>query len=145
MTQKPNIIKGGTSTDHRGTVSFMNDFNMIDVKRIYVIFHPDISIVRAWRAHKLEQRWFFAVDGQFLIRLVKIDNWEMPDKNVPIEEFILTASNTEVLHIPIGYGSSIQALKENSKLIVFADHGIENSAMDDYLYPSDYFKQKNNK
>jgi len=144
MVQQPKIIKGGTHTDHRGKVSFMNDFDMTEVKRSYVIFHPETGVVRAWRAHKVEQRWFHVLDGGFIIRLVKIDNWEMPDRNLSVEEFTLIAENIQVLHIPNGYGSSIQAIQKNSKLIVFGDYGIENAKLDDYLYPADFFGHKEN-
>ena len=142
--KQPRIIKGGSHTDHRGKISFMNEFDMTEVKRSYVIFHPETDIIRAWRAHKIEQRGFHVLDGGFLIRLVKINDWEMPDRNLSIEEFILTAENTEVLHIPAGYGSSIQAIEKNSKLIVFGDYGIDNAKLDDYLYPSDFFEHKEN-
>ncbi|WP_449437260.1 WxcM-like domain-containing protein [Pedobacter steynii] len=135
----PAIINGGYSTDHRGTISYVNDFDMSSVKRFYIITHPDVETVRGWRAHKIEQRWFHVTEGEFLIKLVKIDNWESPDKNLFIQEFMLTSNNIQTLCVPAGYGSLIRATKEKSKIIVFADYGIENANLDDYVYPSDYF------
>lgn len=143
MERTASIIKGGSHSDHRGTISFVNDFDMNPVRRFYVISHPDTEIVRGWRAHKIEQRWFQVLYGAFLIRLVKIDNWESPSKNLPVEKFTLFADNNEVLYIPAGYGTLIQAIQKNSRIIVYGDYGIENANLDDYLYPSDYFESKN--
>jgi len=136
----PKIIRGVSISDQRGTVAFINDFNMQPIKRFYSINHLDINIVRAWRLHRIEQRWFHVVKGEFLIRLVNIDDWVSPSKNLPIIEFLLTEKNNEVLHIPAGFGSSIQATEESSIMIVFADYGIENAQFDNYLFPSDYFE-----
>ena len=135
----PGIIKGGSNSDHRGTISFVNDFKMDDVKRFYIIKHPDTSIVRAWRGHKIEQRWFYVVKGSFKIKSVKIDNWESPSKNLEQITFILSADDSCVLHMPKGYATSLQALEDEATLIVFADYGIENAENDNYLYPVDYF------
>ncbi|TSJ43071.1 hypothetical protein FO440_02450 [Mucilaginibacter corticis] len=137
---KPALIQGSHHTDQRGTLSFVNDFDMADVKRFYIIQNADLKITRGWRAHRIERRWFYVSDGAFRIRIVKIDNWENPDKHLPVEEFILSADQDQVLSIPVGYGSSIQAISEKSKLIVFADYGIENATKDDFLYPQDYFE-----
>lgn len=136
---KPNLIKGGSHSDQRGTITFMNDFDMDQVKRFYVIEHPDTKTIRAWRGHKIEQRWFHAIQGSFLIRIVEIENWENPNTDLPIIEFKLSAKSTEVLHIPVGYASSLQALEKDSKLIVFADYDISNVEKDNYLFPEEYW------
>jgi len=135
----PNLIKGGSHTDQRGVIRFFNDFDMESVKRFYIIEHVDTLTVRGWRAHRIEQRWFQVTQGAFKIKLVKIDNWDAPDKNLPLEELIISEQDNRVLHIPAGFATSLQALKENSKVIVFADYGIENAKLDDYLYSPDYF------
>jgi len=140
MENKPSMIKGGSHTDHRGTIHFVNDFDMSQVKRFYLIEHPNIEVIRAWRAHRIEQRWFNAVAGKFVIRIVKIDNWESPTKVVSIQDVHLSSCN-EVLYIPSGYGTWIQAEENNSKLLVFGDYGIEHAINDDYLYPQDYFTE----
>lgn len=139
MENKPGVISGGIHTDQRGTLRFFNDFDMEPVKRFYIIEHPDTETIRGWRAHRIEQRWFQITQGAFKIQLIKIDNWEVPSKSLLIEEFIISAQDNKVLHIPKGFASSIQALENNSKVIVFADYGIENAKLDDYLYPVDYF------
>lgn len=136
------IIEGGTYTDDRGTITFVNEFDMTPIKRFYVIEHSHLSTIRGWRAHKIEQRWFNVIDGIFSIRLVKIDNWASPNKYAEVIEYVLSSGKEEILHVPAGYASCIQAKERNSKIMIFADFGIENSKMDDYLYPKDYFVEK---
>lgn len=142
MNNIPSVIKGGSHSDHRGTISFVNDFDMSQVKRFYVIQNKDNTTIRAWRGHATEQRWFSVVHGEFLIRLVKIDDWQNPSKDLPVKEYLLSAENSGVLHIPMGYASWVKAVKDHSKLIVFADYGIEHAKEDDYLFPEDHFKLK---
>lgn len=140
MIKKPNTILGGRATDHRGTISFVNDFDMSQVKRFYMVENFDTNMIRGWRAHRIEQRWFHVIRGEFKIGLVEIDNWESPSKNLPITYHILSAKNMEVFHIPLGYAISIQTLEAGSKLMVFADQVMENAKLDDYLFPVDYFE-----
>ncbi len=46
------ILQGGSYEDSRGILKYNNAFNMESVKRFYVIEITDISIIRAWQAHK---------------------------------------------------------------------------------------------
>lgn len=132
-------ISGGRHSDDRGTIFFFNDFDMSPIKRFYRIKHTDTSVIRAWRGHKIEQRWFYACRGAFEIKLIKIDNFEQPSSSLKPESLILDAREDAVLHVPAGFASSLQALDKDSELMVFADYGIEHATMDDYLYPPDYF------
>lgn len=140
MTEKPTIILGGRATDHRGTIRFVNDFDMSQVKRFYIIENSDTETIRGWRAHRIEQRWFHVLQGEFRVGLVEIDDWRKPSPNLPIAYYNLSANNMEVFHIPVGYGISIQATEIHSKMIIFGDQGMENAELDDYLFPIDYFE-----
>ncbi len=119
---EPAIIKGGQFQDERGIINFNNDFNALGVKRIYTIENKSTDFIRGWQGHKIEQRWFSAIGGSFKIQLIQIDNWENPSTNLPRFEFILKSESLDFLHIPGGYVTSIQALEENSKLLLFADY-----------------------
>lgn len=134
-----NFINGGNASDHRGSIRFVNDFDMTQVKRFYIIKNADTELIRGWRAHKLEQRWFYVLSGAFSVDLVKIDNWDAPSKNLPITKEILKASEGKVMHVPVGYGTAFKALEPNSELMVFADFGIEHAKEDDHTYTLDYF------
>lgn len=142
MNEVSSLIKGAKQSDVRGKITFVNDFDMSQIKRFYIIEPSDTKTIRAWRAHRIEQRWFHVTDGAFLIRLVKLDNWDTPSQDLPIEEYRLQKEKTEVLHIPAGYASSVQALVDNSKLVIFADYGIENVEKDNYLFPEEYWETK---
>ena len=109
------------------------------VKTPYCIENASIQVVRAWQGHKVERRWFLAVRGSFTIKTIKIDKWEKPSKDLVPFEFILDAQSLESLALPAGYISSIQQLKNYSKLMVFADYEL-GEIQDEYRYDADYFK-----
>jgi dTDP-4-dehydrorhamnose 3,5-epimerase-like enzyme len=139
MNEDAKLTVGGCHTDERGSISYINDFDMTPVKRFYCIKHPDTTTVRAWRAHKIEQRWFHVSEGSFEIKLVKINDWQNPDRRLVQKCYLLNAKENVVLHVPKGFASSIKACEENSELFVFADYLTEHAKNDDYLFPSDYF------
>ncbi len=134
----PKIITGNSHTDARGTLFYNNDFDASAVKRIYVIENATIEIIRAWQGHKIEQRWFSAINGSFKIGLIKIDNWESPAKNLEMLTFTINADTLEVLHVPQGYVSSIQAMEVGSKLLVMANY-LLGEIKDEYRFDVDYF------
>lgn len=135
---KPELIEGGMYADERGVLLYNNSFNAAGVKRIYIIENKDTTFVRAWQGHKIEQRWFSAIEGSFEIKLIEIDNWEVPSANLKPFVFLLEAGKLNVLHIPPGYVSSIQAKSANAKLLVMADYML-GEITDEYRYDSNYF------
>lgn len=132
-------IQGGVSKDIRGQIRFVNDFDMSDVKRFYIIKNSDNELIRGWRAHKIEQRWFYVLSGSFSIDLVKIDNWDSASRDLPVDKIVISAADLSVLHVPPGYGTAFRANELDSELLVYADYGIEHAVNDDYTYPLDYF------
>lgn len=133
------IFFGNKYEDYRGKLYYNNDFDASEVKRIYFMQNADLSIERAWKGHKIEQRWFSVAQGKFLIKLIEIDNWEQPSKNLPSIDFELNSECLDILHIPGGYISYIRALEENSKLLVMADYNF-GEINDEYRFPADYFE-----
>lgn len=133
------FIQGGIAMDIRGQIRFANDFDMSTVKRFYIIKNTDLDLVRGWRAHRIEQRWFYVLAGKFSVDVVKIDDWNNTSTELIVENIILDSSKNQVLHLSSGYGTAFQALEPESELLVFADYGIENAQIDDYTYPLDYF------
>ena len=117
----PKLIQGKSHEDERGILFYNNDFDASVIKRIYVIENQNTDLVRAWRGHEIEQRWFSAMMGSFKIELIAIDNWDRPARNLERLEFVLDSQKLDILHIPAGYVSSIQSLSEGSKLLVMAD------------------------
>lgn len=135
----PKLISGKCHQDQRGQLTYNNDFDASVVKRIYVLENHSVDFIRGWQGHKIEQRWFSVAQGSFNIQLIAIDNWESPSVSLLRIQFLLTSKNLDVLHVPAGYVSSIQALENDSKLIVLADY-LVGEINDEYRFPLDYFK-----
>lgn len=127
MSEQPSIIKGGQFTDHRGSMRFVNDFSFGDVKRFYLIKHPDTSVVRAWQGHQFEKKYFYPITGSFAIAWVKIDDFNNPSNNLIPEYHILSAKNSEIISVPKGYANGLKALEPNSELMIFSDMNLEES------------------
>jgi dTDP-4-dehydrorhamnose 3,5-epimerase-like enzyme len=121
MKESPKIIKGDSYLDERGAIIFNNTFDATVVKRIYFIENKLIEFVRAWQGHQIETRWFSAVSGSFKIKVITIDNWEHPNPKLEQKQFILKAAKLDVLLVPKGNCTSIQALEPNSKLLAMSD------------------------
>ncbi|KQW97679.1 WxcM-like domain-containing protein [Flavobacterium sp. Root420] len=136
---EPKLISGNCHSDHRGLLFYNNEFNSSVVKRIYIIQNKSNDLIRGWQGHKIEQRWFSAICGQFKIQLIKIDDWENPSKSLEIKTFLIDSEKLNILHVPQGYISSIQSLESDSKLLVMADYLLSENK-DEYRYDIDYFK-----
>lgn len=134
-----NIIQGGLSKDLRGQIRFANDFDMSPVKRFYIVRNADIDLIRGWRAHQIEQRWFYVLSGSFSMDMVSIDNWEDAAHDLPVKKEIIKAEDGRVVHITAGYATAFQALEPESELLVFSDYNIDHAPFDDHTYPIDYF------
>ena len=132
-------IKGGVASDERGQIRFVNEFDMDLVKRFYIIKNADTELIRGWRAHRIEQRWFYVLSGSFEINLIEIDDWKNPSKDLDVQREVLTAEEFQILHVPAGFGTAFRALEDNSELLVFADYGIEHAPYDDYTWDLQYF------
>jgi dTDP-4-dehydrorhamnose 3,5-epimerase-like enzyme len=136
----PKVIQGGNFSDHRGTISFVNDFSFKDIERFYIISNSDENPIRAWQGHKLDAKNFYCLNGSFKIHFVEIDNWDNPSKDIIIDTVIISANDSKILHIPPGYANAIQSLESNSKLISFSTLPLSNVENDDVRYASDYWK-----
>lgn len=128
------LIEGGNYIDARGSLRFINDFDMSDVKRFYAVTHPDTNVVRAWQGHKVERKYFFCVTGKFKVAAVKVDDWNSPSENLIPEHFELTADRASILAIPGGYANGFKAIEPNSTLIVYSSHSLADTAGDDFRF-----------
>ncbi|AWK03003.1 hypothetical protein HYN56_01735 [Flavobacterium crocinum] len=136
---KPKIIQGGKFSDHRGSISYVNDFSFKDIERFYIISNSQENPIRAWQGHKLDAKNFYCLSGSFKIHFVKIDNWENPSKDLIIETVLVSESDSKIVHIPAGYANAIESLEENSKLMSFSTLPLTNVGEDDVRYPSNYW------
>jgi dTDP-4-dehydrorhamnose 3,5-epimerase-like enzyme len=134
----PQLIKGNSHTDDRGTLQFNNNFNALGIKRMYTIQNRDTVFVRGWQGHKMEQRWFSAVQGSFKIVLIAIDDWLAPSITLEKYYFLLDSETMDILHVPAGYVSSIQAVEVTSKLLLLSDYAL-GEIEDEYRFNINYF------
>ncbi len=128
------LIDGGIFSDFRGRLFHVNDFDMTIVKRFYTIENSISQPIRAWQAHQKESKWFYVVKGCFLIGLVQPDDWDIPSQNLSIEKIILSENECKLLFIPPGYANAIKQLEANSKLMVFSNFTIQESASDNLKF-----------
>lgn len=132
------IYSGNHHKDDRGIITYNNNFDASLIKRIYTIENHSIEFIRGWQGHQVEQRWFAAMKGSFEIAVIKVDDFNNPDKDLAIEKTILTDDNLTYLHIPPGCITAIKSLEENSKLLVLSDYAL-GEIEDEYRFPLDYF------
>lgn len=142
---EPKIIQGGNFSDHRGNISYVNDFSFEDIERFYIISNSKENPIRAWQGHKLDTKNFYCISGSFNIHFVKIDNWENPSKDLTIESVFVSESDSKIIHIPAGYANAVESLEENSRLISFSTLPLGNVKEDDVRYPLDYWLFGNGK
>lgn len=140
--QELKFIKGGCSKDERGQIRFVNDFDMSLVKRFYIIKNADTELVRGWRGHRIEQRWFYVIAGAFNVKIVRINNWEDADNMLPIQNIELNNKDMQVLNVPAGYATAFIASEPNSELLVYADYPLSHATLDDYTWTVEYFKNE---
>lgn len=138
----PDLISGNVHEDARGKVYFNNLADMSPIRRLYFIENADTDVVRAWQAHKVEQKWFQVIQGKMEISLINV-NWENPSDSPPAFKYVLDASKSEILHVPGGYASGFRALEKNSKIMVCSDFSLEESKEDDFRFPLDQWELDN--
>ena len=137
IESKPQLIEGGVFVDNRGILSFVNDFDFKNVDRCYIVRSHQAGRPRGWVGHKLEQKWFWVVQGTWQIALVRPDSWDRPSNKLPVERFVLSALKPCVLHVPAGYANAIVSLTEDAVLMVFSSGRLKDAQGDDFRFAVD--------
>ena len=133
------ILEGKKHEDERGIITFNNEFDASEIKRIYTIENHSTEFIRGWQGHKIEQRWFACMKGEFEVSVIQIDDFAQPSKDLMITKYRLDCKTLTYLHIPAGFITTIQAKKRGSKLLVLADYAL-GQIQDEYRFSLDYFK-----
>jgi dTDP-4-dehydrorhamnose 3,5-epimerase len=139
MSGKPVLIRGGVSSDDRGRISFVNEFDLAGGRRFYLVENFTTGTVRAWHAHRNERKWVFAVSGAALAACVEIDDWDSPSKDGEVHRFVLDASHPSVLAVPPGFANGAMSLEPGTKLLYVSDKSLEESLEDDIRFPARYW------
>lgn len=143
MKSKPSsqikIIKGGLAVDERGIVTFVNDFNLKNIKRFYQVENFSKETVRAFHGHLKETKYVYVVSGAILLVVVYLDNIKSPSKKNKAKQYVLFSHKPEILYIPPRHANGFKVLENNTRIIFFSTSTLEESKKDDYRYPYDYW------
>lgn len=134
------LLKGNKHQDARGIITYNNEFDATNIKRIYTIENTDTDFVRGWQGHAIEQRWFACMNGSYRISVIAVDSFENPSRNLPVEYFELKNDVLTYLQVPAGCVTAIRALEPGSKLLVLADY-MMGEVQDEYRFELDYFRE----
>ncbi|WP_289644550.1 dTDP-6-deoxy-3,4-keto-hexulose isomerase [Maribacter aestuarii] len=113
---------------------------MSPVVRMYEIAPMDTEVIRAWQGHRLERKWFYCIQGEFIINIVTVDNFHNPSATTKPKKIILSEKKPFILELPGGVASGIKAVKSQSKLLVFSDFSMEQSKEDDYRFDLNFWQ-----
>ena len=127
-------VPGGKAFDDRGSLTFINDLDLSQFKRFYIVENHTRGFIRAWHGHKKEAKAVVVVSGAALVAAVKVDNWDSPSKNLQIERVVLSAEKPGALLIPAGYANGFMTLTESAKVMFFSTSSLEESAGDDFRF-----------
>jgi dTDP-4-dehydrorhamnose 3,5-epimerase-like enzyme len=139
MSDGPELIQGGVSSDDRGRVYFANGLDLSQCRRFYFVENHAVGTVRAWHAHRHERKWVLAVSGAALACCVEVDDWEAPAVDAEVHRFVLDASNPSVLSVPAGYANGAMSLAPQTKLLYLSDADLDTSMGDDIRFPARYW------
>jgi dTDP-4-dehydrorhamnose 3,5-epimerase len=130
------LIQGRVVVDDRGAVAFVNEFDLEPVRRFYVVTNHQRGFVRAWHAHRHERKFVTVVQGAALVCCVRVDDWERPSQDLPVERFVLAAATPAVLTIPEGYANGFMSLTDDAAILFFSSSTLEESMGDDVRFPA---------
>lgn len=139
MRTEPELIKGDVAVDDRGEVGFVNGFAFEGVKRFYTVGNHRRGFVRAWHAHRREDKYVTVTAGAAIVGAVKIDDWERPSTDAPVSRYVLSAAKPAVLLVPAGYANGFMSLTEDARLMFFSTATLEESMGDDVRFDARYW------
>lgn len=133
---------GNIFVDDRGTLRFVNGFDMARIKRFYQVENFSLSMIRAFHGHMKEEKYVYVTSGTILLCLVKMTDTQNPSKDEPIERIVLSARSPQIVHIPAGYANGFRSLEKTTSVVFFSTSTVEESKGDDYRFPHDYWGEK---
>jgi dTDP-4-dehydrorhamnose 3,5-epimerase-like enzyme len=140
-SRKPSvkILRGSTSHDERGAVSFINSFHFAGVKRCYVVENANTRIIRAFHGHFKEEKYVFVIRGKIVLCVAPIDDQRTPSKNIKVTRYILSGDEPSIVKIPAGYANGFRSLTSHAVVMFFSTASLSASKRDDFRFPADYW------
>jgi dTDP-4-dehydrorhamnose 3,5-epimerase len=130
-------VCGGRSEDERGVVLFVNDLDLRAYRRLYVVANHDVGFVRAWHGHRVEGKAVIVVRGSALVAAVRIDDWDNPSSDLPVERRLLSADSPGAFVIPPGYANGCMTVTDDARVLYLSTTTLDESLADDIRFPSD--------
>ena len=138
--EEPRLILGKRFIDDRGSLNFINDFNLNGIKWFYTVHNHRSGFVRAWHAHKHEAKYAAMAKGSAIVAAVLVDDWDHPNERhetpQPIYRHVLSAEQPAVFYIPAGYANGWMSLTDDATIIFFSTTTAEESRGDDHRFPA---------
>ena len=134
----PIFFESNNSSDERGTVSFTNDLNLQKAIRTYKVENRQLKTVRAWHGHKVEEKWVNVEQGEFLVCVVKVDDFTSPSKDSDIQTYKMSPKDG-FLYIPPNFANGAMNLTEDNAIRYYSSSTLEESLNDDFRFESDYW------
>jgi dTDP-4-dehydrorhamnose 3,5-epimerase len=131
---KTELIRGGTATDDRGTLLFINDFDTQKTRRFYIVTNHAQGFVRAWHAHRSEGIYVTVLRGAAIVAAVRVEDMDNPDPKAPVERYVLSERSPSVLYIPQGYANGAMTLTSDTMIQYFSTSTLEQSKHDDIRF-----------
>lgn len=136
---EPRLIVGGQATDDRGTLKFINDFDLAGVRRFYVVTNHRAGFIRAWHGHQREGKYVTVLQGAAIVAAVRVDDWKRPDASAPVKRFVLSEGAPSALFIPPGYANGAMTLTDDTILQYFSTSTLEESKGDDIRFDAHFW------
>lgn len=128
----PTIWEGNQFVDDRGSVSFVNKFNLYrcGVERVYWVQNVRSGYIRGLHGHKREGKFVLVVQGMALVNAVQLDeadNSILDGTPVSVHSFVLCGWQPKILFIPPGYYNGFKSLKESTTVMFFSTSDLGSS------------------
>jgi dTDP-4-dehydrorhamnose 3,5-epimerase-like enzyme len=128
---EPRLIVGGSATDDRGTLAFVNDFDPSTCRRCYVVTNHRAGFIRAWHGHRREGKYVTVLRGAAIVAAVRVLDWDHPDKNAKVYRYVLSERSPSVLFVPAGYANGAMSLTDDTMIQYFSTSTLADSKGDD--------------
>jgi len=136
---EPTVIKGGSATDDRGNLSFINNLVVSNFKRFYTVQNHKSGFIRAWHGHLNESKALIVLKGSAIIGAVKMTDTKNPDKSEKVSRFVLTSSSPAAVFVPKGFANGFMTLTEEAIILIFSSSELRDSLEDDFRFEYDYW------
>jgi dTDP-4-dehydrorhamnose 3,5-epimerase len=137
--KEPTLFQGSRATDDRGSLAFINGFDISSFKRFYIVENHSSNFIRAWHGHIKEAKAILVIKGTAIVCAVKMDDPISPNKSNQVERKVMSSSNPAAFYIPAGYANGFMTLSHDTQILVFSSTTLEESQGDDYRFEFNYW------